>query len=55
MPAGSDWPCTNHEEFADYPQLLRALGEWVDDEAAGMALYANPEALYWGSAQGPAA
>jgi predicted TIM-barrel fold metal-dependent hydrolase len=44
---GSDWPCTNHEKFANYSRLLEALSEWVDDGAAAMALRVNPEALYW--------
>ena len=44
---GSDWPCTNHEAFADYPRLLGALDDWVGPEAAELALTRNPAALYW--------
>ena len=44
---GSDWPCTNHEQFADYPQLWGALGEWVGPDVAQRALRSNPQALYW--------
>jgi predicted TIM-barrel fold metal-dependent hydrolase len=45
---GSDWPCTNHEAFADYPRLLAGLFEWIGDADAERALGANPAALYWG-------
>jgi predicted TIM-barrel fold metal-dependent hydrolase len=45
---GSDWPCTNHEAFADYPRLLAALFEWIGDSDAELASGANPAALYWG-------
>ena len=44
---GSDWPCTNHEELADYPSLLAPLYDWVGESAATMALTSNPAALYW--------
>lgn len=44
---GSDWPCTNHEQFAQYQVLAESLNEWVGPDAAAMALGANPEALYW--------
>jgi predicted TIM-barrel fold metal-dependent hydrolase len=44
---GSDWPCTNYEKFANYSRLHGALSEWVDEDAAAMALRVNPEALYW--------
>jgi predicted TIM-barrel fold metal-dependent hydrolase len=44
---GSDWPCTNHEAFADYPRLLAAVYDWVGAEAAIQALTNNPAALYW--------
>ena len=43
---GSDWPCTNHEELADYPSLLSAVYEWVGAQAACAALTTNPAALY---------
>jgi predicted TIM-barrel fold metal-dependent hydrolase len=44
---GSDWPCTNHEEMADYPRLLEPLHDWVGPQAAVQALSSNPAALYW--------
>jgi predicted TIM-barrel fold metal-dependent hydrolase len=46
---GSDWPCTNHESLADYPQLFAALGQWLgSDEALLQAvLSVNPMRLYW--------
>lgn len=44
---GSDWPCTNHEDQADYPRLLGALEAWVGAEAAASALGRNPARLYW--------
>lgn len=47
---GSDWPCTNHEDQADYPRLLGALHDWVGEVAAQRALTDNPLALYWGAA-----
>ncbi len=44
---GSDWPCTNHEAHADYPQLLNALYDWVGEDAAQDILVTNPLAFYW--------
>lgn len=45
---GSDWPCTNHEQLADYPVLLQSLHRWMQDEAAiDAALVGNPTRLYW--------
>lgn len=45
---GSDWPCTNHEDRADYPALLGALDGWLDDPAERrQVLLDNPLALYW--------
>jgi predicted TIM-barrel fold metal-dependent hydrolase len=45
---GSDWPHTNHEQEANYPQLMLKLEHWLNDDAAmGAALRANPQALYW--------
>ena len=47
---GSDWPCTNHESLADYSLLLRALHDWLGDEAViGKVLTANPRRVYWGN------
>lgn len=45
---GSDWPCTNHEQCADYPRLLAALQEWIGDPAERhQILLDNPLRLYW--------
>lgn len=44
---GSDWPCTNHEDEADYPRLMGALEDWVGADAAASALGPNPAKLYW--------
>ena len=44
---GSDWPCTNHEQEADYPALLSALHAWVGSVAAERVLTDNAQALYW--------
>jgi len=45
---GSDWPCTNHEDRADYPVLLDALSDWLDDPAdRRQVLIDNPLDLYW--------
>lgn len=51
---GSDWPCTNHEELADYPSLLGAVYDWVGEEAATLALTSNPANLYWAVTKLPA-
>ena len=45
---GSDWPCTNHEDRADYAALLDALSDWLDDPAERrQVLIDNPLDLYW--------
>lgn len=44
---GSDWPCTNHESLADYPQLLSSLTEWVGASHVEAILSTNPLRLYW--------
>jgi predicted TIM-barrel fold metal-dependent hydrolase len=45
---GSDWPCTNHEDEADYPRLLAALDDWIEDAAQRQRiLLDNPLKLYW--------
>ena len=43
---GSDWPCTNHEKEANYPQLLLALHDWVGGPAQRRAQVDNPGKLY---------
>jgi len=45
---GSDWPCTNHEAFADYPSLFASLKHWVGEEVFDAVLHINPMRLYWG-------
>lgn len=47
---GSDWPCTNHESQADYPQLFDALSQWLgrDEVLTAAVLSVNPMRLYWG-------
>ena len=46
---GSDWPCTNHEEKADYAALHASLYDWLggDAQAVQAALIGNPGRLYW--------
>lgn len=43
---GSDWPCTNHEAHAHYPQLAQALEQWVSEPAWHQVRVTNPTALY---------
>lgn len=47
---GSDWPCTNYELQADYPQLFDGLGQWLqrDETLLVGVLSANPMRIYWG-------
>lgn len=45
---GSDWPCTNHEQLANYPSLLSALESWIGAEQVETVLSHNPQRLYWG-------
>lgn len=45
---GSDWPCTNHEQLADYPSLFSALESWIGAEQVETVLSHNPQRLYWG-------
>jgi predicted TIM-barrel fold metal-dependent hydrolase len=45
---GSDWPCTNHEDQADYTKLFNALKEWlINEDFVHHALVDNPNDLYW--------
>lgn len=50
---GSDWPCTNHESEANYPELLNALYRWLGEDVAQAVLVDNPHRLYWASAALP--
>ena len=43
---GSDWPCTNHEQLADYQALFAALATWLDAQHLEDVLKHNPERLY---------
>lgn len=45
---GSDWPCTNHEDQANYPSLVGCLGKWVGQDLLDTVLSANPMRLFWG-------
>jgi predicted TIM-barrel fold metal-dependent hydrolase len=44
---GSDWPCTNHENLADYAALMRELVNWMRGEHLDQVLTHNPMRLYW--------
>lgn len=44
---GSDWPCTNHEERADYADLFSSLARWLPADSIGAILSDNPERVYW--------
>jgi len=44
---GSDWPCTNHENLAQYSQLFSSLEDWVGAAHCAQVLISNPQALYW--------
>ena len=46
---GSDWPCTNHEDCADYSQLRKNLDQWVGESWVEQVLSLNPMRLYWGT------
>lgn len=45
---GSDWPCTNHEQLADYANLFAALESWVGTDHRETVLSLNPQHVYWG-------
>ena len=45
---GSDWPCTNHENCADYSQLRERLDRWVGEASVDEIMNHNPMRLYWG-------
>jgi predicted TIM-barrel fold metal-dependent hydrolase len=47
---GSDWPCTNHEQLASYPDLFASLETWVGHEHMDHVLSHNPQRLYWSDA-----
>jgi predicted TIM-barrel fold metal-dependent hydrolase len=45
---GSDWPCTNHEQHANYAALVAEAGEWIDPRYLEQVMKVNPRLLYWG-------
>ena len=45
---GSDWPCTNHEQFADFEKLIVQAHEWIPSEFIEQIMARNPSQLYWG-------
>jgi predicted TIM-barrel fold metal-dependent hydrolase len=45
---GSDWPCTNHENLANYTALMNELVNWLAGEHLDSVLAHNPQRLYWG-------
>jgi predicted TIM-barrel fold metal-dependent hydrolase len=47
---GSDWPCTNHEQLADYDQLFASLQAWISPKHLDDVLCHNPGRLYWDAA-----
>ena len=49
---GSDWPCTNHEQCADFPSLMAQAHEWVDARDLEQVMVRNPLRLYWGIQDG---
>lgn len=45
---GSDWPCTNHENCADYSLLRESLDRWLGEASVDEVMNHNPMRLYWG-------
>ena len=43
---GSDWPCTNHEQLAQYGLLFAALQTWIGAQQLEVVLRRNPAQLY---------
>lgn len=44
---GSDWPCTNHEKFADFEQLMMQAQRWLGATYLEKVMHDNPLKLYW--------
>lgn len=45
---GSDWPCTNHEAYADIAALRWRFDAWVNDAPTRLKILTdNPARLYW--------
>jgi predicted TIM-barrel fold metal-dependent hydrolase len=49
---GSDWPCTNHEDQANYASLFDSLTHWVGEDLINEVLCVNPMRLFWGVEDG---
>lgn len=45
---GSDWPCTNHEQLANFDMLIAQAHEWIVSEHIEQIMLNNPLQLYWG-------
>jgi predicted TIM-barrel fold metal-dependent hydrolase len=45
---GSDWPCTNHEQFGYFETLMAQAHGWIGAESLEQVLLHNPTQLYWG-------
>jgi len=43
---GSDWPCTNHEQFAHFETLIAQAHDWIDGQAFEQVMVHNPSQLY---------
>ena len=44
---GSDWPCTNHEQFAHFEQLMAQAQAWIGTQHLTQVMSTNPLRLYW--------
>ncbi|MEK7346268.1 MAG: amidohydrolase family protein [Pseudomonadota bacterium] len=44
---GSDWPCTNHEQCADFEPLMAQARGWIEAEHWVQIMAINPHRLYW--------
>jgi predicted TIM-barrel fold metal-dependent hydrolase len=45
---GSDWPCTNHEQFGHFETLMAQAHGWIGAESFEQVMVHNPTRLYWG-------
>lgn len=50
---GSDWPCTNHEQFAHFESLMAQAQEWIGAEHLAQVMVLNPQRLYWADSTPP--
>lgn len=46
---GSDWPCTNHEQFANFEKLIEDAHKWIGSSYLDQVMTQNPSNLYWRS------